>query len=287
MYARYSGAVVPTDSHVDITPRFGIVCFAFGIAQTRSDEPVAGPVLIRLLADLGISGPAARSLLLRMRREGLLSSERAGRQAHYRLAPVIGAAQARLERQLRGERPAWNGTFSGILFSVPERHRSFRDRLRRAAQLLGYVTLRPGLLIATTDRYEELTALLPPRPPGSQLLRVRLTLSPQHSRQTAAQLWNLGALAARYRGVLANAGTRTTQARRQPPSGAAAFAAFAAATLPIYEASADDPDLPAELLPADWPGQQLSAALSRAFQTFGPLLSDYLTAVMTPGPMNQ
>jgi DNA-binding transcriptional regulator PaaX len=29
--------------------------------------------------------------------------------------------------------------------------------------------------------------------------------------------------------------------------------AFAAATLPIYDASSGDPGLPAELLPADWP----------------------------------
>ncbi|MGH3302700.1 MAG: hypothetical protein ACRDOK_13650 [Streptosporangiaceae bacterium] len=43
-------------------------------------EPVAGPVLLRLLADLGVSGPAARSLLLRMRREGWLTSQRVGRQ---------------------------------------------------------------------------------------------------------------------------------------------------------------------------------------------------------------
>jgi phenylacetic acid degradation operon negative regulatory protein len=260
-----------------------MVCFAFGVAQGRPGEPVPGSVLMRLLADLGISGAAARSLLLRMRREELLSSERAGRQANYRLAPVIDAAQARLDRQLRGERPAWSGSFNGLLYTVPERYRSFRDRLRRSAQLLGYVTLRPGLLVATTDRYEDLTALLPPRPAGSQVLRTRLTLSHEDSRRVCAQLWDLAGLAARYRTVAAQADSRTSEAQRQPPADAAAFRAFAAATLPIYEAGAEDPDLPAELLPADWPGQQLGAALGRAFQVFGPLLAEYLTTVVGPG----
>ena len=152
---------MPGSGPPEISPQVGLVCFAFGAAQVQPGDAIAGPVLLRLLADLGVSGPAARSLLLRMRREGWLTSERAGRQARYRLAPVLFAGQDRVERQLRGDRPAWNGSFSGVLYTVPERFRPYRDRLRRSALLLGYVTLRPGLLVATTDRYDELVALLP------------------------------------------------------------------------------------------------------------------------------
>ncbi len=129
----------------EVTPRMGLICFAFGAAGVPPGDQLAGPLLIRLLADLGLSEAASRSLLLRMRREGLLDSEPAGRQARYRLTPLVQAAQARLERQLRGDRPEWTGTFNGVLFEVPERRRDFRDRLRRTAQLLGYATLRAGL----------------------------------------------------------------------------------------------------------------------------------------------
>jgi phenylacetic acid degradation operon negative regulatory protein len=269
----------PVASSGEITPRVGVVAFAFGVARAQVGEAVPGLVLIRLLADLGISGPAARSLVLRMRREGWLTSERAGREARYRLAPVTAAAQARVEGQLRGSRPDWDGSFSGVLFTVPERHRSFRDRLRRSAQLLGYVTLRPGLLIAATDRYAELTGLLPPRPAGSQVLRTRLAFSPEDTRSIVSQLWDLDGLAARYRAVLAEAGRRISAAEKEPAAGAAAFRNFAAATLPLYQASADDPDLPAELLPADWPGPAIGPAIGRAFAAFGPALGDYLAAV--------
>jgi phenylacetic acid degradation operon negative regulatory protein len=274
------GAVV---SPGEITPRIGIVAFAFGVARAHQGDAVAGRVLIRLLADLGFSGPAARSLLLRMRREGWLTSERAGRQARYRLSPLTAAAHDRVEGQLRGHRPEWDGSFSGVLFTVPERHRSFRDRLRRSAQLLGYVTLRPGLLIAATDRYEELARLLPPQPAGSQVLRTRLAFSPGDSRSIVSQLWDVDGLAARYRAVLADADRDTSRAEQQPSAGAAAFRAFAAATLPLYQTSSDDPDLPDELLPDDWPGQQIGQALGRAFRVFGPALGDYLAAVSGPG----
>src|SRR5215472_3101029 len=97
----------------------GLVCFAFGAAAVPfggqlPDGQLPGRALIQLLADLGLSEPATRSLLLRMRQEGWLTSERSGREARYRLAPAIDAAQARIERQLRGHRPDWPGYFSGI-----------------------------------------------------------------------------------------------------------------------------------------------------------------------------
>jgi DNA-binding transcriptional regulator PaaX len=61
--------------------------------------------------------------------------------------------------------------------------------------------------------------------------------------------------------------------------GGDAFRAFAATTLPVYEVTADDPDLPAELLPGDWPGDELSRALGQALRAFFPLISDYLRAI--------
>lgn len=263
----------------EVTPRMALVCFAFGVASVPPGQPLSGPVLMRLLADLGLSESAARSLLLRMRRDGWLGSRRQGRQARYQLAPAVYSAQARIERQLRGQRPDWTGSFNGILYEVPERSRAFRDRLRRSAQFLGYTVLRPGLLLATSDRWEELVALMEPLPPGSQVLRTRLSFEDDDSRRLAAQLWGLDALAARYRRVLADSAARTQATEHQAPAGGPALAAFAAATLPVYEVAADDPDLPGELLPPDWPGDQLVAAIGRAHRAFGPSLRDYLAAV--------
>lgn len=262
----------------------GLVCFAFGVARVPPGERLAGTVLIRLLSDLGLSEAAARSLLLRMRREGLLDSEPDGRQAMYCLTTVVQAAQDRLERQLRGRRPSWTGAFNAVLYEVPEHRRNFRDQLRRTAQLLGYATLRPGLLVATTDRWEELVSLLPAQPPGSQLLRTRVSLGPEDTLRVAADLWDLQDLAARYRAVLAGARDRTERAEADPPGPSATLAAFAAAVLPVYETGAADPDLPAELLPPEWPGDQVGVTLNRAYQVFAPLLEEYFARLGNGAP---
>jgi DNA-binding transcriptional regulator PaaX len=180
-----------------------------------------------------------------------------------------------MERQLRGHRPAWSGSFHGVLYEVPERSRAYRDRLRRTAQLLGYAMLRPGLLIATTDRSQELRSLLPDQPTGTQVLWIQITLEPDDSRRVAADLWDLDRLAARYRAVLAEARESIDRARWAQSDHS--FGAFAAATLPLFETAASDPDLPAALLPSNWPGDDVGVAIGTALEVFGPMISQYVT----------
>src|ERR1700760_4061997 len=99
----------------ELTPRMRLVVFAFGAASVPfggqlPGAGLPGPALIRLLSELGLSPGAARPL--RMRRDGWLEAGREGREARYRLAPAVSAAQTRIEGQLRGRRPSWDGSFS-------------------------------------------------------------------------------------------------------------------------------------------------------------------------------
>ena len=125
--------------------------------------------------------------------------------------------------------------------------------------------------MATSDRWAELAGLVPDQPPpGSQLLRVQIRLDDADSRLVAARLWGLDELAARYRRVLAESGALTDQADRHAP-GPAAFRAFADATMPIFDASAADPDLPDELLPPAWPRAAARELFIACYDLLGPL----------------
>jgi DNA-binding transcriptional regulator PaaX len=143
------------------------------------------------------------------------------------------------------------------------------------AQLLGYAMLRPGLLIATTDRSDELRSLLPVQPAGSQVLWIQVTLEADDSRRVAADLWDLDRLANGYRAVVAEARESIDRARSAQSDHS--FAAFAATTLPLFETAASDPDLPAALLPSNWPGDDVGAAIGAALEVFGPIVGQYVT----------
>jgi len=258
---------------------FGNVFFALGLAGVPPAEALAGPVLIRLLGDLGVSESAARSAILRMQRVGLLITVRAGRTAAYGLSPSVIVGHERHRDQFVGDGPAWDGGFHALLVTVPERHRAFRDELRRMATIAGYRSLRAGLLIAPSDRSAELATTLARIPPQASIVAARLQLAPDDTRRVATELWALDELGERYRALVLTARGASRAARRHLPSGAAAVQALAAATLPIYEAIADDPGLPSDLLPPAWPGAALSAALGEALRTFGPPIAQYVKSL--------
>src|ERR1700760_3218129 len=98
----------------ELTPRMRLVVFAFGAASVPfggqlPGAGLAGPALIRLLSELGLSPGAARSLLLRMRRDGWLDAERAGREARYRLAAAGSSAPSPRAGPVWGARPRGGG----------------------------------------------------------------------------------------------------------------------------------------------------------------------------------
>ncbi len=253
------------------------VFFALGLAAIGRDEAaVPGPVLITVLSDLGLSESAARAAILRLRRYGWLSSKRDGRQTYYAPTAAIRARQQRVQELFTTASSPWDGAFHGLIYEVPERHRAYRDRLRRCARLLGYASLRGGLLIAPTDGFVEVQSLLSEPPNEAHLLPARIELAAADARRLAHRLWALDALAEDYRARIVAVRDALNSAAGDPPAGPHALLAFAAATQPIYAAISQDPLLPSELLPDDWPATELGAALRAALHTFGPAAVAYV-----------
>lgn len=108
-----------------------------------------GSILVPLLSDLGMSPPAARTMLHRMVAAGNLVSERVGRIAVYRLA---GPYAQRFRRFRAGDDvPTWEGRFQLVLYDIPEANRQERDELRETAFRAGFGAVRPGVLIGLRD----------------------------------------------------------------------------------------------------------------------------------------
>lgn len=237
------------------SPTVGLVAFLFGVSG-RTELP--GGVLAEMLGEFGLSPPAVRQLLARMRSHGQLASRRVGRRTVHRLVGPIAAQVG----GLRGPPPppVWDGHFHALLHHVPERHRAFRDRLRRVAGLLGYGALQPGVLIALADRSADLDAALGQVPPDAEVRHARLTLAGPDLPAAASTAWDLPALAddlrAHHRAV-----RRALAEPDDPPATAATVRRLAELTNQTYIDLLRDPGLPPELQPDDWPGDALRVDL--------------------------
>lgn len=247
------------------------VCALYG----RGAQPaIAVSALLRLVAGLGVEEGAARSALSRLKKRGVLRSDRAGGAAAYRLDPLLEDVFAEGDERIFGHRRAEPGDpWVLAAFSVPEQQRHLRHRLRKVLAGRGFGAVGAGLWIAPAHVVPHLR---------HELAREQLdgfvelfTAEPLDGDVAArvAQWWDLGALAQRYAAFTAEfEPVRGRWAGRADESDAAgdahAFADYVRLLTAWRRLPFLDPGLPAEYLPADWAG----SAAEELFTTLHELL---------------
>ena len=262
-------------------PAKGAVIFVFGMVGPQVTA-IPGPLLVGTLGALGFAEPTARATILRMRRDGRLRSTRRGPVVEYELTPASRALSAEVLRPVMGEPPAWDGVYRTLLFSVPESARRYRDALRRAAVLAGFGTLQPGVFIAAEERrWARLEPVLGAAPEGSRLVRGELRLTASDARAVAAGAWPLSDLGRRYRAHVAALERILATVRAAPPAGAAAVRQLWDAMAPLFATAAEDPALPPELLPDDWPATATREAVVALSMVLVPAVRAYLADTST------
>ena len=249
----------------------GLVAYLFGLTG-RSE--LAGPTLVRFLGDIGLSVTNARSLIARLRTVGGLAARADGRRALYRLD---GDMAATFRRIAEGSVPtAWDGAFHGVLFTVPESVRGYRDKLRRTLDYAGYGQLRAGLMIHPFDRWARVRAIVDEAPRGAAVHPLSLRLEPADAVAIARDAWDLDRLAAAMRTQVARV---HVAASAVPGEGPAALSRLVTAVRPALYLSLIDPRLPPELVPPDWPAAALDEAVDTLHATYWPVLKPYLDEV--------
>jgi phenylacetic acid degradation operon negative regulatory protein len=211
--------------------------------------PIAA--LVRLLTPLGVSAPAVRTAVSRMARQGWLEPVRMPEGAGYALT---SRANRRLDeaagRIYRRGGLDWDGRWH-LIVTERTRERSRRERLRAGLSYLGYAPLDECTWISPR-RSTELDALL-----DGERIRVQQFISEYEGddRGLAARAWDLDGLARSYRrwldmaeDVLAPAGV--------DPADETAFAVRSRFVHEWRKFLFSDPELPAQLLPGDWPGRK-------------------------------
>ena len=225
--------------------------------------------LIRAMAAWGFSEAAARSAILRLKRRGVIEGQRVGRRTFYSLTD---AGLHRLDiggfRFSFSPTQAWDGQWTVVNYSIPEEQRELRDGLRDSLKWWGFGLLAPGTWVSARP-------LLPEMERGWREMRVwdyidifrsAYVGSSDLPAMVARVFSELPTLSAGYRAYIA----QSEQVLRRLEAGQledrACFATRLENLWGFYAVASQDPVLPPDLLPEDWPrfrAEALSVEIQR------------------------
>lgn len=259
------------------TNHFDRVPFLFGAAWAKA---LPGPVLIALMADLGGSKEAAKTVVHRMTRYGLLSLTRHGRVGVYRLDGQVRIGfEAIRDGATAQPNPADEepGRFHAVVYDVPEFHRSLRASLRTALERHGYRQYRPGVMVGVQDRSARLVDLLG----RADAVCGWWQLEPQAAARLARTCWPVADLEREYRRCIVHLDEASLGPVKQ---GADALRTLYEVTRQAYALQADGATIPVSALPPTWPGRALERATRQVWQRFGPRVSAHVDEVVAASP---
>jgi phenylacetic acid degradation operon negative regulatory protein len=211
--------------------------------------------LIIGLAAMGIEERNARQALSRLTDQRLVGGRREGRTVRRVLTPEALDLLETGARRIYGfgaADAAWDGRWLMVLCSVPEEHRSKRHVLRSRLTFAGFGFLNAGVAITphverekmATEVVEELDLV------DHATVFIGSTGELVSDTELLHRAWDMDALGAQYAAFI------TAFERRAPSSPEARFAATVEIVHQWRRFPFVDPELPAELLPADWLGRQ-------------------------------
>jgi phenylacetic acid degradation operon negative regulatory protein len=252
-------------AHAAIRPQTHVLMFC-GSHLPGPGDAVSTVGLIGALARVGVGEHAARSTVSRMIRRGTLERRRQGRRIY--LSPTTHARAALAEG---GERAwqspvnrTWDGSWTLLGFSLPESRRADRHLLRSRLQWAGFGMLQNGLWVAA--RRVDVEGLLAQLDVLDHLKVFQAQVAgPTQVAEVIADAWDVPAIAAGYSAFLAR-WDRPDPLPDAPDDLARQLWLLGEWTLLARQ----DPGLPVEYLPADWPAVRAEHVALRLRSRYEP-----------------
>jgi phenylacetic acid degradation operon negative regulatory protein len=222
---------------------------------------VSAASVIEVFARVGVGEHAARSTLTRMVNRGLLSRQRHGRAMYFGLTErserILRDGEARLWK-LGAVNRDWDGVWTLLGFSLPESWQKQRHELRSQLAWAGFGPLFNGLWVAPgRAAVDEIV--------GSLGLESHVkafhasTIPGTDVDQMIRETWDLDAIAAPYHAFA----ERWRNIETELDEGSDPLAATLLMNSDWLRVIRDDPRLPIEHLPANWPAAEAEALFVR------------------------
>lgn len=244
------------------------------------------PGLIRLLAPFGLNERVVRTNLFRLAREGWLRSTPVGRRSLYRLTEEGERRFEEAHRRIYAARDEhWDDTWELVIANrlpVSKRHTLGRELL-----WAGFGQLASGIFARPAHARSPVPGILVALDASDRVVVARVkddaTLGGAPLDRALPTAWDLSRVAALYRRFLRRFGTVIERFRKRDRHSLDPEQCFIVRTLLIHSyrrVLLRDPQLPAALLPLDWPGGA-ALALCRDFYRLTHLAAErHLTATL-------
>ncbi|HVP31771.1 MAG TPA: phenylacetic acid degradation operon negative regulatory protein PaaX [Myxococcota bacterium] len=237
--------------------------------------------LARLVQPLGLSERLTRTAVQRLGRDDWFDVKPLGRRSEYRLTEIGRQRIDDGERRIYAtEAPTWDGRFHLVVLGPGTLPLEKRERARRALGWHGFGELSPNVLLHPAPPAVELRHALQELGLVDRALVMTasrpeaLVASGERAARSLHDLvqrcWDLRELARAYRGFVQR--FRALERVLDGVTAPSPDACFLARTLLVDEyrrVLLRDPELPGELLPAEWPGaaaRALAASLYRRLE---------------------
>ena len=258
MYDSVKNKAILNMRHTGVRPRAAMLTLYGDYVLHRGGEIGIGS-LVRLLSNFGLSEQAIRSAVSRMCRSGLLKAKRTNRKSYYSLTSEGHSLLTEgAQRIFYRKNTDWDGTWNLVAYSIPERRRKARDRLRVELSWMGYGAIAEATWISPYDQTKEVEEL-------TERLQIKDCVQIFHAKhqgstnpqEIVSRCWDLGRIHERYVNFIAEYRPKLEYylKRLQAGENVEPSECFVERFNLIHEYRKLpylDPDLPQELLPENW-----------------------------------
>lgn len=241
---------------------------------------LSSAAVVRILGEFGVSESGARSALSRATQRGLLQAERTGADIRYTLgAWGRSVHQERLGRVLRfgAGRDEWDGRWTVAVLAAHPADRVQRRRRRQRLADAGFGELADHVWIHPWADPQQVRALAADEGLPIVVGRTELTFDGV----SAADAFDLAGLRAGYAAFLDEYEPHAEAAAGEV-TGAGALLIRASVLRDWRRLSLEDPELPASVLPADWPQQRARSVFLQLRTRLAPAALAHLRTLVDP-----
>lgn len=256
----------------------------------RGGEAWTGAV-IDLMSVTGTSSQAIRSTLSRMTRKKRLRSRRVGRHSfHAATTSTKTLLTEGIQRIYHPRHDPWDGRWYILTFSIPESRRHLRDGLRRRLRWLGFGQLGPAVWVAPRDNRREVARAAEELGISESLeLFVGDYVGPRDGRALVERCWDVNLLNHAYRDFIEQyrpAWQKLTAENAGSSIGARDSFVQRFVLVHGYRSFPYvDPNLPDELLPDNWLGNDAFHLFESYASLLSPQANKYVDGVLVESPV--